>query len=258
MMNIHPTALVDPEAQLSEGVQIGPYTIIRPDVTIGENTIIGSHVVIDSHTDIGANCRIFQFSSIGAAPQDLKYRGEKTRVIIGDNNVIREFVTINRSTTADIGMTKIGNNNLLMAYCHVAHNCRLGNFIVMANAANLAGHIDVGDFAIIGGLSGVHQFTRIGTHAFIGGASAVAQDVPPYVTVSGNRAKLYGLNVVGLKRRGFSEETLSALRQTYRIIFRSSLILKKAIEKVRVEVPDLPEVKHMVEFIEQSERGVTR
>jgi len=258
MMNIHPTALVDPGVQLSKGVQIGPYTIIKSDVTIGENTIIGSHVVIDSHTDIGANCRIFQFSSIGAAPQDLKYRGEETRVIIGDNNVIREFVTINRSTTADIGMTKIGNNNLLMAYCHVAHNCRLGNFVVMANAANLAGHIDVEDYAIIGGLTGVHQFTRIGTHAFIGGASAVAQDVPPYVTASGNRAKLYGLNVVGLKRKGFSEETLHALKQTYRIIFRSSLTLKKAIEKVRAEVPDLPEVRHMVEFIERSERGVTR
>jgi len=257
-MNIHPTALVDPEAQLSEGVQIGPYTIIRPDVTIGKNTIVGPHVVIDSHTDIGANCRIFQFSSIGAAPQDLKYRGEETRVIIGDNNVIREFVTINRSTTADIGMTKIGNSNLLMAYCHVAHNCRLGNFVVMANAANLAGHIDVEDFAIIGGLTGVHQFTRIGTHAFIGGASAVAQDVPPYVTASGNRAKLYGLNVVGLKRKGFSEETLNALKQTYRIIFRSSLTLKKAIEKVRAEVPHLPEVKHMVEFIERSERGICR
>ena len=258
MMNIHPTALVDPGAQLSKGVQIGPYTVIKSDVTIGENTIIGSHVVIDSHTDIGANCRIFQFSSIGAAPQDLKYRGEETRVIIGDNNVIREFVTINRSTTADIGMTKIGNSNLLMAYCHVAHNCRLGNFVVMANAANLAGHIDVEDFAIIGGLTGVHQFTRIGTHAFIGGASAVAQDVPPYVTASGNRAKLYGLNVVGLKRKGFSEETLNALKQTYRIFFRSSLTLKKAIEKVRAEVPHLPEVKHMVEFIERSERGICR
>ncbi len=258
MMNIHPTAIVEPGVQLDEGAQVGPYTVIKSDVKIGKNTVIGPHVVIDSHTDIGANCRIFQFSSIGAAPQDLKYRGEETRVIIGDNNVIREFVTINRSTTADIGVTKIGNNNLLMAYCHVAHNCRLGNFVVMANAANLAGHIDVEDYAIIGGLTGIHQFTRIGTHAFIGGASAVAQDVPPYVTASGNRAKLYGLNLVGLKRRGFSEETLNALRQAYRIIFRSSLILKKAIEKVRAEVPDLPEVRHMVEFIEQSERGVTR
>ncbi|HOD36051.1 MAG TPA: acyl-ACP--UDP-N-acetylglucosamine O-acyltransferase [Syntrophales bacterium] len=258
MMNIHPAAIVDPGAQLSEGVQIGPYTVIHSDVTIGKNTVIGPHVIIDSHTDIGADCRIFQFSSIGAAPQDLKYRGEETRVIIGDRNVIREFVTINRSTTADIGMTKIGNDNLIMAYSHVAHNCRLGNFIVMANAANLAGHIDVEDFAIIGGLSGVHQFTRIGTHAFIGGASAVAQDVPPYVTVSGNRARLYGLNVVGLKRRGFSEETLKALRQTYKIIFRSALTLKKAVAIVRAEVPDLPEVRHMVEFIEGSERGVCR
>jgi UDP-N-acetylglucosamine acyltransferase len=257
-MNIHPTAVVDPGAQLSEGVQVGPYTIIHSDVTIGKNTVIGPHVVIDSHTDIGANCRIFQFSSIGAPPQDLKYRGEKTRVIIGDNNVIREFVTINRSTTADIGMTKIGNNNLLMAYCHVAHNCRLGNFVVMANAANLAGHIDVEDFVIIGGLTGIHQFTRLGMYAFIGGASAVAQDVPPFVTVSGNRAKPYGLNLVGLKRRGFSEETLKALKEAYRIIFRSSLILKKAIEKVRAEVPDLPEVRYLVEFIEKSERGVCR
>jgi UDP-N-acetylglucosamine acyltransferase len=257
-MNIHPTAVVDPGAQLSEGVQVGPYTIIHSDVTIGKNTVIGPHVVIDSHTDIGANCRIFQFSSIGAPPQDLKYRGEKTRVIIGDNNVIREFVTINRSTTADIGVTKIGNNNLIMAYCHVAHNCLLENNIVMANAANLAGHIHVESFAIIGGLTGIHQFSRIGQHCIIGGASAVTKDVPPYVTAAGNYASLYGLNLIGLKRRGFAEETIAALKKAYKIFFRSSLTVAKAIEKVRAEVPDLPEVRTFVGFIEQSKRGVTR
>ena len=257
-MNIHPTAIVDAGARLGEGVQVGPYAVIQDDVTVGKNTVIGPHAVIEKHTDIGDNCRVFQFSSIGAAPQDLKYKGEITRVIIGNNNVIREFVTINRATSADIGMTKIGDHNLIMAYCHVAHNCRLGNFIVMANAANLAGHIDIEDHAIIGGLTGIHQFVRIGAHAIIGGASAVVQDVPPYVTASGNRAKLYGLNLIGLQRRGFSKEAIDALKQAYRIIFRSSLMLQKAIDQVKAEVPDLPEVRYFIDFLQKSQRGVTR
>jgi UDP-N-acetylglucosamine acyltransferase len=257
-MKIHPTAIISPEATLAEGVEVGPYSIIGPDVHIGKNTIIGPHVVIERHTDIGEGNRISQFASLGGDPQDLKFKGEETRVIIGNHNTIREYATINRATTADIGVTIIGDHNLLMAYTHVAHNCRLGNRIVMANAANLAGHITVEDYAIIGGLSGVHQFTRIGAHCIIGGASAVTKDVPPFVTASGNFAKLFGLNLVGLKRRGFSDEAIQALKEAYRIIFRSSQLLNKAIEKVEQEVADLPEVRQFLDFIRNSERGICR
>jgi UDP-N-acetylglucosamine acyltransferase len=257
-MNIHPTAIVSPEANLEEGVEIGPYTIIGPDVNIGKNTVIGPHVVIDAHTDIGEGCRIFQFASIGAIPQDLKFKGENTRVIIGNYNTIREFATIHQATSADIGVTVIGDHNLLMAYTHVAHNCKLGNYIIMGNAANLAGHIHIEDNAIISGMTGIHQFTRIGAHCFIGGASAVSKDIPPFVLASGNYAKLYGLNIIGLKRRGFKEETVRALKEAYRIIFRSSLLLRVAIEKVKNEVEDLPEIRQLITFIQKSERGICR
>lgn len=257
-MKIHPTAIISPGSELQDGVEVGPYSVIGPDVKIGSNTIIGPHVVIEGQTEIGDKCHIFQFSSIGAVPQDLKFGGENCKVIIGNNNTIREFVTIHSSTAADIGMTYVGDNNLIMAYCHVAHNCKLGSNIVMANAANLAGHIHVEDHAIIGGLSGVHQFTRIGCHAFVGGASAVVQDVPPYITVSGNRAKPYGLNLVGLKRRGFSENTLRALKTAYKIVFRSSLMVSDAIDRIRDEVEDLPEVRHFIEFIQNAKRGICR
>jgi len=257
-MNIHPTAIVSPEANLEEGVEIGPYTIIGPDVNIGKNTVIGPHVVIDAHTDIGEGCRIFQFASIGAIPQDLKFKGENTRVIIGNYNTIREFATIHQATSADIGVTVIGDRNLLMAYTHVAHNCKLGNYIIMGNAANLAGHIHIEDHAIISGMTGIHQFTRIGAHCFIGGASAVSKDIPPFVLASGNYAKLYGLNIIGLKRRGFKEETVRALKEAYRIIFRSSLLLKVAREKVKNEVEDLPEIRQLITFIQKSERGICR
>jgi UDP-N-acetylglucosamine acyltransferase len=257
-MNIHPTAIISPDATLAEGVDIGPYSIIGPDCHIGKNTSIGPHVVIESHTDIGEGCRISQFASLGGAPQDLKYRRDATRVVIGNYNTIREYVTINRATTADIGVTLIGNHNLLMAYCHVAHNCRLENHIIMANAANLAGHIHVEDFAIIGGLSGVHQFTRIGAHCIIGGASAVTKDVAPFVMASGNYAKLFGLNMIGLKRRGFTDETIQALKKAYRIVFRSSLLLSLAIKKVEKEVEDLPEVRQFLAFIRDSKRGLCR
>ena len=257
-MNIHPTAIVSPHAHIEEGVEVGPYTIIGADVHIGKNTIIGAHVVVESHTDIGGDCRIFQFSSLGGIPQDLKFKEEETRVIIGNHNTIREFVTINRATSADIGVTIIGNHNLLMAYCHVAHNCKLGNHIVMANAANLAGHIHVEDFAIIGGLTGVHQFTRIGAHCIIGGASAVSKDVPPYVMAAGNYAKPYGLNLIGMKRRGFKEETIKALKEAYRLIFRSSLLLAVAIERIKNEIEDIPEVHQLIDFIQESKRGIIR
>ena len=257
-MKIHPTAVVAPDVELAEGVEIGPYAVVGPDVHIGENTVIGSHVVIEGHTDIGARCRIFQFASIGVQPQDLKFRGEPTRVVIGNDNTIREFVTIHRATVSDIGVTIMGDHNLIMAYSHIAHNCKLGNHVIMVNAANLAGHIHVEDYAIIGGLTGVHQFTRIGAHCIIGGASAISKDVAPYLLVSGNRAKPHGLNLIGLKRRGFKEGTIRALKDAYRLIFRSSLLLRTAIEKVRNEVEDCHEVRHFVEFIEQSKRGICR
>ena len=202
--------------------------------------------------------QVFPRDGVGGAPQDLKYRGEETRVVIGSHNTIREYVTINRATISDIGVTIIGDHNLLMAYCHVAHNCKLGNHIVMANAANLAGHVHVEDFAIIGGLTGVHQFTRIGAHCIIGGASAVTKDVPPFVMASGNFAKLYGLNVIGLKRRGFTDETIGAIKEAYRIVFRSSMLLSAAIKKVEEVVEDLPEVRQFVDFIRKSERGICR
>jgi UDP-N-acetylglucosamine acyltransferase len=257
-MNIHPTAIISPDAKLAEDVEVGPYSIIGPSVHIGKGTRIGPHVVIESHTDIGEYCHILQFASIGAPPQDLKFQGEETRVVIGNHNTIREFVTIHRATIADIGVTIMGDHNLIMAYCHIAHNCKLGNHVIMSNAANLAGHIHVEDWAIISGLTGVLQFTRIGAHSIIGGCSAVTMDIPPYVKAAGNTAKLYGLNTIGLKRRGFPEETIQALKEAYRIIFRSSLLLAKAIEKAKSDVDDLPEVRHFLNFIENSPRGICR
>jgi UDP-N-acetylglucosamine acyltransferase len=257
-MKIHPTAIIASDAQLAEGVEVGPYSIIGSDVKIGENTIIGPHTVIDNYTHIGEGCHIFQFCSIGAPPQDLKFGGEKTRVIIGNFNTIREFVTIHRSTTADIGVTIIGDHNLLMAYCHVAHNCKLGNNIIMSNAATLAGHVHIENYVIISGLTGIHQFCRLGAHCMIGGASAVVKDVPPYSIAQGNHAKLFGLNLIGLKRRDFSEKTIKALKDAYRIIFRSNLLLEAALKKAQDEVEDVPETKHFIKFIKESERGVCR
>ena len=257
-MKIHPTAVLAPDVELADGVEIGPYAVVGPDVHIGENTIIGPHVVIEGHTDIGARCHVFQFASVGVQPQDLKFKGEPTRVVIGNDNTIREFVTIHRATVSDIGVTVMGDHNLIMAYSHIAHNCKLGNHVIMVNAANLAGHIHVEDYAIIGGLTGIHQFMRIGVDCIIGGASAISKDVAPYLLVSGNRAKPHGLNLIGLKRRGFKEGTIRALKDAYRLIFRSSLLLRTAIEKVRSEVEDCPEVRHFVDFIEQSKRGICR
>jgi UDP-N-acetylglucosamine acyltransferase len=257
-MKIHPTAIISPDAQLDKGVEIGPYSIIGSDVRIGKNTVIGPHTVIDDYTHIGEGCRIFQFCSIGAPPQDLKFGGEKTSVVIGDFNIIREFVTIHRATSADIGVTLIGDHNLLMAYAHVAHNCKLGNHIIMSNVATLGGHVHVEDYAIISGLSAVHQFSRIGAHSIIGGASGVAKDIPPYTLANGNHARLFGLNLVGLKRRNFSEETIKALGKAYRIIFRSRLLLDAAIKKVEDEVENFPEVQHFIQFIKESKRGVCR
>jgi UDP-N-acetylglucosamine acyltransferase len=258
VMNIHTTAIVSPDACIEEGAEIGAYSIIGKGVRIGKNTTVATHVVIEDGAQIGENCRIFQFASIGGVPQDLKFRGEETRVFIGNNNTIREFVTIHRATIEDIGMTVIGDHNLIMAYSHVAHNCQVGNHAILANATNLAGHVIVEDYAILGGMTGVHQFTRIGAHSMIGGASAVSKDVPPFVTAWGNRAKLYGLNLIGMKRRGFSESTIRALKDAYRIIFRSGMLLSQAVVKVRAEVENSAEIQHFLEFIQMSKRGVCR
>jgi UDP-N-acetylglucosamine acyltransferase len=257
-MKIHPTAIISPDARLDEGVEISPYAVIGSDVRIGKDTFVGPHAVIDDFTQIGEGCRIFQFCSIGAPPQDLKFGGEKTRVVIGNFNTIREFVTIHRATSADIGETIIGDYNLLMAYTHVAHNCKLGNHVIMSNVATLGGHVHVEDYAIISGLSAVHQFTRIGAHCIIGGASGVAKDIPPYTMANGNHARLFGLNLIGLKRRNFSEETIKALSKAYRIIFRSHLLLETAIKKTEEEVEQFPEVQHFIQFIRESKRGICR
>jgi UDP-N-acetylglucosamine acyltransferase len=256
---IHPTAIIDPKTEIEKGVEIGPYSVIGKDVHIGEGTKIGPHVVIGEGTHIGKKCQIFQFASVGEAPQALVYRGEKTCLLMGDQNIVREFVTLNRGTAGGGGKTVIGHGNLFMAYSHVAHDCHIGNQVVLANAATLAGHIMVEDHAIIGGLSAVHQFCQIGTHAFVSGLTGVTLDVLPYVLVSGSRAKLFGLNVVGLKRFKFSEATIKALKKTYRIIFRSGQILEKALKQIEEdEVSLLPEVQHLIQFIRQSKRGITR
>lgn len=256
---IHPTAIVDPKAEINGGVEIGPYSIIEKDVLIGEGTRIGPHVVIREGTTTGKRCQIFQFSSIGEAPQAVAYKGEKTSLIIGDDNIIREFVTFHRGTVKGGGKTVIGDRNFFMAYSHVAHDCQIGHQVVMANGATLAGHIVIEDYAVIGGLSAIHQFCRVGAHAFISGLTGVVLDIPPYMLAAGSRAKLFGLNTVGLKRQKFSEETIRALKTAYRIIFRSGLTLEKAIKKVEEsEIFQIPEVEHLLRFIQQTKRGICR
>jgi UDP-N-acetylglucosamine acyltransferase len=256
---IHPTAIIDPKAEIGEEVEIGPYSVIEKDVFIDEGTKIGPHVVIREGTHIGKRCQIFQFASIGEAPQAVAYRGERTSLSIGDQNIIREFVTLHRGTVKGGGKTVLGNENFIMAYSHVAHDCQIGNQVVMANGATLAGHILIEDHAIIGGLSAIHQFCRIGAHAIISGLTGVSQDVPPYMMAAGSRAKLFGLNTVGLKRAQFSEQTLRALKKAYRIIFRSSLTLEKAMKTVEEDdIFLIPEVRHLLDFIQHSKRGISR
>lgn len=257
-MEIHPQAIVHPDAKLGPGVKIGAFSTIGEHVRIGPETIIGSHVVVEGWTEIGEKCQISPFSSLGAAPQAIRYRGEPTRLVIGDRNIIREFVTINRGTPEGGGITTMGSGNLIMAYSHIAHDCKIGNQVIMANSSTLAGHITVEDFAIVGGVVAIHQFVRVGCYAIVGGASAIPQDIPPYMTASGNRARLYGLNLVGLKRHRFPEATISSLKQAYRILFRSHLPLRKAMEKVEQEIPDLPEIRHLLEFLRSSKRGICR
>ncbi|MEK6690836.1 MAG: acyl-ACP--UDP-N-acetylglucosamine O-acyltransferase [Nitrospirota bacterium] len=255
---IHPSAIIHKNTIIGKDVSIGPYSIIGDGVRIGDRTKIGPHVVIYGPTEIGDDCIFYQFSAIGGLPQDLKYKGDDTKIRIGNRNIFREFVTIHRASSYGTGETVIGDDNYLMAYVHIAHDCRLGNSIIMSNSATLGGHIEIEDYAIVGGLSAIHQFTRIGVYAMVGGCSAIVQDVPPYTTAVGNRAKLYGLNLIGLRRHGFSENTISTLKKAYKIIFQSKLTLKVAIKRVREEIKGSMEVDHLLRFIEKSERGICR
>jgi len=257
-VNIHPTAIVHPKARIAEGVEIGPYSVIGENVSIGSETKIASHVLIEGWTTIGERNQLHSFSCIGTPPQDVGYKNEETYLIVGNDNVIREFATVHRATTKADRKTEIGNKNYLMAYSHVAHDCKLGNSIIMANSAGLAGHITIEDYAILGGIVGVHQHVRIGAYAMIGGQSAIVQDIPPYVSAAGNRAQLYGLNTIGLKRKGFSDEVISNLKKAYKIIFRSGMTIEEAIKKVADEFPDSREVNYFVDFMRHSKRGVTR
>ncbi len=258
MTEIHPTAIVSPHAELAEKVKIGPYCIIGDHVKIGRETEIKSHVVLEGHTQVGERNQIFPFVSIGSPPQDVGYRGEETRVVIGDGNLIKEFVSINRATTKQNWVTILGNENFLMAYAHVAHDCKLGNRIVMSNAATLGGHTEIGDYANLGGLAAIHQFVRIGPYAFIGGKSGVDRDVPPFMITAGERARLYGINRRGLARHGFSQEAINGLKKAYRIIWRESRSLDEAIDKAREEIPPFPELETLLGFFEGSKRGVLR
>jgi UDP-N-acetylglucosamine acyltransferase len=255
---IHPTAIIDSKAEIEKGVSIGPFCIIKEDVKIKKGTKLISNVIIEGNTEIGENCVIYPFTTIGLPPQDLKYKGEKTGVKIGNNNIIREYITIHRASVSGDGITSIGDNNFLMAYVHIAHDCKIGSSIIMANLATLAGHVVVEDYAVIGGLVAIHQFTRIGAYAMVGGFSGVGQDIPPYTMASGARAKLFGLNTIGLKRHGFSEETINNLKKAYKILFREKLTLKEAFKKIQDSIPQSKEINHLIEFIKQNKRGICR
>ena len=257
-VNIHPTAQVAPGAELGDGVEVGAYAVIGPDVQVGANTRIGPHAVILGPTRIGADNVIFQFASVGSAPQDKKYKGEPTRLEVGDRNVIRECVTLNRGTTKDQGVTRIGNDNLFMAYAHVAHDCQVGNQCVLANNATLGGHVQLGDWVIMGGLSAIHQFCKVGAHAFIANNAAVTRDVPPYVMTVGQPAAAHSVNSEGLKRRGFTPEQIRNIRNAFRLLYRSGLKLADATAQLETLAQEQPELKPIVEFLPTSTRSIVR
>jgi UDP-N-acetylglucosamine acyltransferase len=254
---IHPTAIVDADAELDEGVIVGPYALIGPRVRIGARTHVGPHVFIDRDTMIGADCVVSKGAVLGTDPQDLKYRGEPTTLEVGDRTVIREFATLNRGTTA-LGSTVVGSDCMLMSYVHVAHDCRIGDHVILSNAVNMAGHVAIDDWVIVGGLTPIHQFVRIGAHSFVGGGSRVAKDVPPYVKAAGSPMQLYGLNSVGLQRRGFAEDVRRELKRAYRLFFASTYNTTQALARAREELRALPEVEVFLRFFEDSERGVSR
>jgi UDP-N-acetylglucosamine acyltransferase len=257
-MSIHPTAIVHPGARMGTDVEVGPYSVVGEHVEIGDNTWIGPHVVISGHTSIGCDNRIFQFSSIGEMPQDKKYAGEPTRLEIGDRNVIREFCTLNRGTAQDVGVTRLGNDNWIMAYVHLAHDCQVGNNTIFANNAQLAGHVHVGDWVILGGFTVVHQFVRIGAHSMTAMGTILFQDVPPYVMAAGNPAAPHGINSEGLKRRGFPSKSVMAVRRAYKTVYKSGLKLEEACAMVSAEVADAPELGPLLEFLAQPGRGIVR
>jgi UDP-N-acetylglucosamine acyltransferase len=255
---IHPSALVDPQARLARGVEVGPFSVIGPGVEVGEGSWIGSHVVLDGRTRIGKNNRIFPFASIGGPPQDKKYAGEDSAVEIGDGNTIREYVTINRGTELDAGATRIGDDNWIMAYVHFAHDCRIGSHAIFANACQLAGHVHVGDWAILGATTLVHQFVHVGAHAFTGMGTYLPQDLPPYVMCAGNTAKPYGINTEGLKRRGFSPEAIAALKRAYKTLYRGGHSLEEARQDLEKQAVEHAEVRLILDFLSGSQRGLLR
>lgn len=262
MSTIHPTALVDAAAQIDASVTIGPYAVIGPHVVLGAGTTVGAHCVIEGHTTIGRDNRIFQFASLGAAPQDKKYAGEPTRLVIGDRNTIREFCTFNTGTVQDQSVTRIGDDNWVMAYVHIAHDCVVGNQTILANNATLAGHVQVDDYAIIGGLTGIHQFTKVGAHVMAGFASHISQDVPPFMMVDGNPLAVRGLNLEGLRRRGFSPERLAAIKQMHRLLYRQGLTLEAAHSAIAALPAAHPEaaadIAQLLAFLNTSARGIAR
>ncbi len=255
---IHPTAIIAPGAKLADDISVGPYAVIGEYVEIGAGSSVGPHTVIEGRTTIGRDNQIFQFASIGAVPQDLKFHGEETTLIIGDRNKIREFTTLHLGTEDGGGVTRVGNDNLMMAYSHVAHDCLVGDHVILANGATLAGHVEVDDYAILGGLSAVHQFVRVGAHVMASGGSMIAQDVAPYIIVQGDRAKVVGLNLIGLKRRGFSADVLKTIKQAYRLVFRSGMKLEEAISTIESTLKSSAELDYFVRFLKKSERGLAR
>ncbi len=255
---IHPSSIIDPDAKLADNVKVGPWTIIGPDVEIGEGTIIHSHVVIKGPTIIGKNNTIYQFSSVGEDTPDLKYKGEPTRLEIGDNNVIREGVTIHRGTIQDKGITRIGNNNLIMAYVHIGHDSTIHNNTILVNNAALAGHVEIGDWAILSGYTLVHQFCSIGAHAFTGMGTAVGKDIPAYLLVNGSPAETHGINSEGLKRRGFSADTISDIKKAYKIIYRQGNTVEEAIKQLTDMLEKCPEIQLLIDSISKSKRGIVR
>ncbi len=255
---IHPTAIIDVAARIAADVEIGPYTIIGPHVDVGAGCVIGPHTVIKGHTRIGAHNQIYQFVSLGEAPQDKKYAGEPTRLEIGDNNTIREFCTLNTGTAQDAGVTRVGNDNWIMAYVHIAHDCQIGNHTIFANNAQLAGHVHIDDHAILGGYTGVHQFCRVGAHVITGIGTHVLKDVPPFITASGSPAKPYGINSEGLKRRGFSADTITGLKRAYKTVFRSGDTVEQALAALREQVSVCPQVQPLIDFLAVAGRGIIR
>ncbi|MFA5353620.1 MAG: acyl-ACP--UDP-N-acetylglucosamine O-acyltransferase [Thermodesulfovibrionales bacterium] len=255
---IHTTALVSPGAELEEDVFIGPYCIVGDGVVIRRGTRLNSHVVVEGDTVIGEDCAIYPFTSIGLPPQDMKYKGEKTGVRIGNRTTLRENITIHRGSVGGDGLTEIGEGCFLMAYVHIAHDCKVGNSVIMANSATLAGHVQVEDHAVIGGVVVVHQNTRIGAYAMVGGFSGIGQDIPPYTMASGSRARLYGLNSIGLKRHGFTDETINTLKKAYKILFREKRTLRDALRKIKADLPETAETEHLLNFIDKNKRGICR